>query len=316
MNKFSKKNILLLIVNFIILLILLFALDYIIFSIDMKKLGETIRVTHGAFAKLPTNPWKYANPSILYQYEYEDSRKPIGLEYGNSPIYIFGCSYAYGQYLEENETFQYLLSKSIKHPVYNDAYLGMSVQHMLYLLENKNYDFDKTKPPFIIYMMIYGHWGRMFSDFFDLTTDSLYLKYEEKGNELVLPLKYKKTSHFYMYIYKKIKCIYASNILASNEKKRFEFLRKHLIKAKQLINSKSPETKFIIYSYDVSFTQEERELLEKDGFVLISNCDLTNVNLTSEKYMRQADWHPTAEAWKILTPLFVKKIKNLGLLTN
>ena len=314
MSKFPKK-ILLLIVNFVILVILLFALDYIVFSIDMKKLEKSVKETHGASFILPNNPWKYGNPDIYFS-EYLTFRKPVGLEYGNSPIYLFGCSYAYGQYLEDDETFQYILSKNIKHPVYNYANLGWSIQHMLYLLENKNYDFDKTKPPFVIYMMIDGHWGRMFSDFFDLTGDSLYLKYEEKGNELVLPSKYDKPVHFYMHIYKKFKCFHASNILAYNDKKRFEFLRKHLIKAKQLINLKSPETKFIIYAYDVHFSQTERDLLEKDGFILISNFDLTDVDLGLPKYMRQADWHPTAEAWKMLTPLFVKKIKNRGLLAN
>ena len=61
---------------------------------------------------------------------------------------------------------------------------------------------------------------------------------------------------------------------------------------------------------------QKQALFKKYGFIHISNFQLTNVDLSSPKYMRQSDWHPTAEAWEFLTPLFVKKIKQLGLLTN
>jgi len=52
-------------------------------------------------------------------------RKPDGLEYKNkTPILIFGCSFAFGQYLNHKKTVSYKLSKLLKRPVYNRSVPG------------------------------------------------------------------------------------------------------------------------------------------------------------------------------------------------
>ena len=51
--------------------------------------------------------------------------------------------------------------------------------------------------------------------------------------------------------------------------------------------------------------------LEKNGFVVITNEELTQENLHffPSKYM-QNDGHPNEDAWELLTPLFVRELKN------
>ena len=54
-------------------------------------------------------------------------RKPDNENFKNPPILLFGCSFAYGEYLAQNQTFSYKLSKLLNSPVYNRAIPGFGV---------------------------------------------------------------------------------------------------------------------------------------------------------------------------------------------
>lgn len=53
----------------------------------------------------------------------ENRYKTVGSK-NKKPVVIFGCSFAYGEYLNDNQTFGYKLSKQTGRTVYNFAYSG------------------------------------------------------------------------------------------------------------------------------------------------------------------------------------------------
>ena len=59
-------------------------------------------------------------------------------------------------------------------------------------------------------------------------------------------------------------------------------------------------------SFILNNNQILKTKLEKNGFITITSKDLTNEDLTSEKY--SFDNHPTEAAWDLLTPLLVEKL--------
>lgn len=58
----------------------------------------------------------------------ENRYKTVGSK-NKKPVVIFGCSFAYGEYLKDNQTFGYKLSKQTGRTVYNFAYSGWGPAH-------------------------------------------------------------------------------------------------------------------------------------------------------------------------------------------
>ena len=78
--------------------------------------------------------FKYPTESF---YQTKFFRSPAGLEYKDKPsIVLFGCSYAYGQNLENEETLSYQLSRYLKRTVYNFALCGGGLQDILHIIRN------------------------------------------------------------------------------------------------------------------------------------------------------------------------------------
>ena len=67
-------------------------------------------------------------------------------------------------------------------------------------------------------------------------------------------------------------------------------------------------TKYVVYFYDYEQNYDLlKSKLEKENFIIIDNKDLTQEDLTTEKYMF-ADYHPKEAAWDLLTPKLIEKL--------
>lgn len=243
-------------------------------------------------------------------------RKPDGLEYGNkNPITIFGCSFAFGQYLNNNQTFSYKLAHKLKRPVHNRAISGGSFQHMYMQTIDKSFYEDIPQSDTVIYVMIGDHYRRTMLNYFDILDYHVLPHYTKIGNKLIEDNYNNKLSNFInsLYTVKALNHLYANfrtiNKIFENKvtddtvfyftKSRRE-LRKHWKKNFRFI--------IILYEdWDIPYKELLIKKLEKNGFIVISTKELTDENLRDEKYEMQDNNHPTEAAWDLLVPKIIEK---------
>lgn len=128
MKRFFK----ILLIDIIIISVLFGIFEAIAFHSEQKfrsKENTDIKIGY----KLKYYDWDEHYPYIVKF----NMRKPFGTQYKKEPIAVFGCSYAYGYKLKDEQSFGYKLSEYTKRPVYNRAYSGLSIQHSYTNLKEK-----------------------------------------------------------------------------------------------------------------------------------------------------------------------------------
>ena len=237
-----------------------------------------------------------------YDSEY---RKPLNPNIKRpASIIIFGCSFAYGSELSDEENFSGQLAKLTNRAVYNRAESAIGPQMMLYQLQTEKIKKITQNCDYIIYVYMPDHLRRV----------TLYRCWPFLYKVSVKYI-YEKDNHLKLHILKQP--LQNSNICKLFEEKLpdrlgYEYQKKTLFKiieeSHKLTKELYQKSKFIILNYsDEAFPLTEE--VENLGIKVISLSDLTSENLFSEKYqISQNDKHPNAKAWKLNTPLFAKKI--------
>ena len=244
------------------------------------------------------------------------SRKTFGLEYNSRHVVVFGCSFAYGYNLKDEQTFTYKLSELIKRPVYNQAFTGWGIQHMLY--QSKLSDlYNKIKDPeYVIFIYIPDHLRRLYLMSFcswNILNDEFNLRYkdvnghlEEIKNDNTFLNQFKR-----LYLVNEIQNKLASNYARDEKNKEevYNFALKHFIESKNEMQKHWKDTKYVILFYlDYYESEKFKADLEKAGYIVINANKLTDENLMSDKYM-QTNIHPNEAAWDLLTPLIAERLK-------
>ncbi len=320
-NKKGNK-VLIILVNVLIIILTFFVIDYSAYKyhaeIYRKKMPEVWQV----------EPYSYKVnfPSDMYGLEnffdgtsnLGGGREPDGLNYKDSmPVVIFGCSYAFGQYLNANQTFSHKLSELLKRPVYNRSTPGASFSFMY--RQVLMYDFYKTIPECdtVIYVMISDHARRIYLNYFDVTNLWIIPRFEQKNDKLISKNYNNKFLNF-------INALYIAKILNHNYAEKMykdpkyadqttDFILLHFKLTKEELEKKwNKKVNFYVILYedcDIYNEDKLREKLETNGFHVISTKELTNEDLNDEKYRFQDNHHPTEAAWDLLTPLIAEKLK-------
>lgn len=268
------------------------------------------------------------NSDMIYYKGFEDfytggfddgkrGRLPDGLQYKKKPIVVFGCSYAFGQNCAVDKNFSGILSNLLKRPVYNRAMCGSSFQHMYYQTLTDSFYKDVPPADTVIYMAINYHYGRMLGDTFSLFDEFRYLHYTCKNGSLIED-NYNSffnnvlmRSYFFRLIKYQADKVYV-DIKLNSDKISDEALVYFLKTRENLEKKWGKNFNFVVYFYRVNHVSEKLiQKLEKNGFIVITNEELTKENLHffPSKYM-QNDGHPNEAAWELLTPLFVRELKN------
>ena len=178
--------------NILLFSILLLISDFILFKIEYKNLKPSQEEKLHFF----NNIFKPTIQNVTnLEFEKEDSsygdgskgRKPDGLAFDKqNPIIIFGCSFAYGQYLYQNQTFSYKLANILKRSVYNRALAGAGPQHAYYQTQTEDFYKEVPKSNTVIYVMIDDHYRRIQGELFSLLDTDLNLHYKIKDKNLVM----------------------------------------------------------------------------------------------------------------------------------
>ena len=307
MKEFIKK----IAVNTFIFFLLLFLIEIIIYLLGIWEIKEIPKFHRGV---------KHFNYDLDYypNKNFQMQRNPEGLEYkGKKPILIFGCSFAYGFHLKKEQIFSYKLSHLIKRTVYNQAFTGWGIQHMLYQTRMEKLYKKIKEPEYVIYIYIDDHLKRLYYNNFgtyNLLSDNFNLRYKEKNGKL----ERLQSNNFLvnqikrLYISGRIQQYYVKYFVLrkSNKKSCTDFALKHFIEAKEEMQKHWKDTKFVIFSY-FYFDEEEKIMaskLKENGFIVFDSSELTKENIFSKDYMFE-DSHPNEKAWDLLTPLIVKKLE-------
>ncbi|MBQ2644254.1 hypothetical protein IJG14_01610 [bacterium] len=241
------------------------------------------------------------------------ARKPDGIVYKTSPILLFGCSYAYGLFLNYNQTFSYKLANQIKRPVYNRAIPGFGLQQMHYQTTTDEFYKSVPKCDTVISVIISDHFRRMLGEPFHIYDAYLLLHYKYKDDHFIMDNYDKPLVIFYKHNYtlRAIRKIY--NYYYLHNPKNFDKITDealaYFIKTREnLENHWHNKIKFVVFFYRPYMYEDIlMKKLRNNNFYAISSKDLTPENLFNSTFIDHE--HPNEAAWDLLTPLFVEKMK-------
>jgi hypothetical protein len=229
-----------------------------------------------------------------------------------APILIFGCSYAYGDQLDDKQTFSAQLGKITSKPIYNRAISGRSVQHMLYQLQQEEFYKIIPKPEIIVYVYMrdhirrlykpcvyFGGGNRLYPDpdiFYKINNNKLELK---KNKSLTTASPLFSLLSFYAY--------YTPSMSGFFYKNQEQFLLMHFKMAKEAAESHWGNVPFVILVInDDSIFRNIRNNLIQSNFTIIDASSQFN-----QSEFQMTDSHPTARAWEIFTPEIAKYLNNV-----
>ena len=128
-----KKKFLYIVINLLLILVILFGVELSIWNKENQFLKD-----NGIIQKNESIGFHKGIKNFHFDIDHFPTPEngygvsPEGLNYKKKPIILFGCSYAYGYQLEREQTLTYKLAQNAKIPVYNRAFTGWGIQHMLY----------------------------------------------------------------------------------------------------------------------------------------------------------------------------------------
>lgn len=259
------------------------------------------------------------HPEIIYKIQevnYKDVLKyyrlqpEIGLNYTKQPLILAGCSYAYGQELETNQTFGYKLSHLTQRPVYNFSLPGKGLQHNLYFVQNKMYNNTIQNPEYYIYVFMNDQIRRLYTTvcMHDFTAYPEYVL--DKNGELTLKReKYPFYKQFYVYYF--FNNLYYAYFGSQNYEKHSKLVREYFREMNKSIKRDFPNIKFVILFYGdyKKYYGLSLDELQEEGIELVHTQDLSEVNIFAKEYhISENDFHPNEKAWDTLTPAFAKKL--------
>lgn len=320
------KKFFLLFLNLTLIIIILFIIEFIVYtkeySIVNSSFPENISETeYSFFYPYHTNTEK----RFLEHYNKILTNQLLGIESGFRPvlsgksqnakklIILFGCSYTYGASLNENQTFSYKLNQKTGKTIYNRAYSGWGIQHMLFQLNNKEFKSswnvdDAKNVEHIIYTFIDDHIRRLYEPcaFFD---DALLLY--KKNNKTKL-LKRNNFDNIYWNFYYTRK-IHKKSILkkvSQYDDNVMDFLLYHFIESNNTIKEIFKNAKFTIFVFDGDEKIKQLDnKLTQEGINIIYLSDISNVNFKDKEYISDKAGHPSETAWDIIVPILIKKLK-------
>lgn len=231
------------------------------------------------------------------------------------PIILFGCSFVYGTWLTNTQTFSYQLGKLTKRKIFNRAMGGWGVQHMLYQLRNEDFynyineNSPDLEPEYIIYLSISDHKSRIFAPvrISYPPSYSVFYKYDKKTNDFIQKKRIFFTDKFVLYplIKRQLSGLIEQHFNAQIS----EIFFNYLIACKKEQEKKFPNAKFVIIFYedDSKLTTCYMNKLIKNNFIIITKDDF-KIDVEEEKY-KFPDSHPNASVWEEITPRIVEKLQ-------
>lgn len=291
--------------------------DLLLYNHKIKKACSLKEKIHFYVQNVfPPHDYSFSN----YVQKIYENLRPV--EYRNkskNPVIIFGCSFAFGHNLNQNETFSYKLANYTDRTVYNRAYGGQGIPFFYYQLNDEA--LMKTFPSnseYIIYVFIRDHINRNLRLFSWEMYNLKLINYKLKNNKLKLVNNNNIFSYLnYFYLVKYIKSIIYGFEIKNRDKKEKLFF-KYIEESDKIIKEKFPQAKFVILymydpvdtnfddSFDFNYLYEVVKNINPN--IILLNSTKLCPSLTSVNYWLK-DGHPNAKAWDLLVPEISKKLE-------
>ena len=230
-------------------------------------------------------------------------------------IAIFGCSFTWGSFMKDNETFSALLSRYTDRTVYNRGLFGTGVPFLYYQLSDKNIQNEIKNPKYIIYTLIDDHFYRSLTVRSWCKDPMIQYRYKLKNGKLNLVRPVFKPFYPLYSVFLLQKYFQDKEYWKGEFKDSFI---KMIDESNKLIKEKFPQAEFIILvyqdkSWDIATQKDiKQEILkhfEDEGIKVVYTDDLIGKGtLNDPKYISGDNFHPSPEAWKLITPKLVEAL--------
>ncbi len=249
--------------------------------------------------------------TILKDFNTTVYRKSFIKDTNKSPILWFGCSFAEGAGLIDEQTPCYKISNLTGRSCINKAKGATGTQFVYYQLLNDNLKQDIQNTDFVIYTFIWNHLHRLHN-------------YQVNPLVYMFNLRYKKTKNGELKQIKPLfKPIYSSyfikRILNKNLSKKihkeesdFETFNATMKQIAITVHQLYPNAKFIMIEFPELSRKElplsEIKILNSYGIDVIKAVDyMGNIDVYDKKYWLADEIHPKEELWDLILPKIVKQ---------
>lgn len=221
-------------------------------------------------------------------------------------IVVFGGSVPFGEALNDNESFSWLLSKDTNEKVYNASLPAGGLQHILIYLMSNAFKENLENVDHFIYVYSDNDLSQLFGPPFPKAS-VYYPKFKLINNKLVL------VPPSFLYNLGKPLAKLASSIDYKKKVKKekdneatLELFTPIIKKIDLLIKEQYPNAKFIVLNFDNN--EQINQVLKDNKIKYINRKDIFNEPDMENKYFN-LEYLPNAEFWQKFTPLFVQKLK-------
>jgi len=300
------------IVNVFLALVLLLSIEAFCFyktkqeDIEFKQRADRLEYNQTRNYKTEYKILEDYNPSVF--------RKSFkGADLNKKPVILFGCSFAEGAGLNDEDTPCGRISKLTGRSCINRSKGASGAQFIYYQLLDENFYKQAPEADYIVYIYIYNHLKRLYYYQPSPLINMFNLRYKIENGKLKEIKPFFKP--FYSsYTVKRLLNTKVSN-LAQAEEKDFKLFNKIMLESVKLIKAHYPDAKIIMLEYpepvSLSIPDYEREMLENMGVKLVKVLDLTNdIDIFDKKYWLEDNIHPGNAAWDIIMPRFAEKYLN------
>ena len=265
---------------------------------------------------------KYRDDQLLYDATYTINKEglriapPFEGQYCKNSILFFGCSFMFGEGLNDDETMPFLVGELSKAKVYNFGFHGYGPHQMLSEIDHGLVDkIVDCKPKYAVYEAAYFHVGRAAG----------YFPWDRHGPKYILTRegKVKYAGHFDDSPAKRIiddilgKSAICKNFIEGRyyvnkvNKKDIETYIAIVIAAKNELQKKFPGLEFHVIYWE---TDEKKDQMILEGFQkegikihLLSDILLRKSNNWKSDYLT-ADGHPNFTANKTFADYIVRNV--------
>lgn len=297
MKKFFKRTL----VVFLLLLFIVASFEYLLYRMNRSTYPTLTHISYFQHFKYFDNIFEDIFINLYRPVENAKSKE--------SPIIIFGCSYAFGDDLDKSETFSHKLAKYTNSPIYNFAMGGFGVQHMYYELNNaemqNRYLKNMKEPKYVFYVYVPVQNIRLYNHVFIPFETNDYLQYDIKTLKRVI---YPKI-FYHSFILKNLDILIASkkqNNLRLNEK----YLVKYFSASKEIMEKKWKHTKYyILFMGENQYNDFVKDVANKSGWNYVILDDMIDGHILDSKYViSETDRHPNGHLWDVLCPKIAEKL--------
>ncbi len=324
-----KKKLLIYFLIFIFVIFLADLMCYIGVYIWQVRLTKSNGFENVHFPSYFKNRLVFHDHSTLYFFE-KDSRamgfrEPCGLRYKGKAIWLFGGSFAYGADMTlsdgvpDDKTFGYFLSEAFKRPVYNRAYEGWGIQHMLYWLKKPETFEQLPEPEYVIFFHTSDNMLKLVNITYDVWNNGAYLRYKLNKDGSLEEIKPVLEPLWNFYFVKAAFAAIEYKVFLSDKNfdKNFDLMKAIFFESKKIVNKKYPNSRFVILKYNEVngfgedyYNSPRWDELEKAGIVVVDAGKLINKDLKSEESVCPDKYHPSEKVLKELAAALYAELQN------